>query len=348
MRNERVMTGLRPALSDVRSVLVFRALKLGDMLCAVPAFRTLRAGLPGARITLLGLASARLFAARFKSYIDEFIEFPGYPGLPEKACDPAELSSFVESIRGRRFDLVIQMHGSGTISNGLVSSLGARRTAGFYPPGAVCPDPALYALYPETVSEINRNLSLMVHLGFTPSGTHLEFPLDENDEREVNFAPRLRHLPRHGYVCIHPGASVREKCWPVENFASIARFIRKRGLPVVITGNRDESDLAAWICETMDGNCIDAASLNLELGSLALLIRDSRLLVCNDTAVSHLASALRVASVVIFTIADPARWAPLDSDLHRAVGGNGIRASVEEVTQAVRGMLERQMPVKNT
>jgi ADP-heptose:LPS heptosyltransferase len=52
---------------------------------------------------------------------------------------------------------------------------------------------------------------------------------------------------------------------------------------------------------------------------LGALIERARLLVCNDTGVSHIAAALGTPSVVVSCGADVARWAPLAAERHVVV-----------------------------
>ena len=113
------------------TLVIFRALQLGDMLCAVPALRALRAALPHATITLVGLPWAQQFASRFPCYIDEFISFPGHEAFPEQTVRHDQLVDFYAAMRARRFDVALQMHGSGEHSNNVTRAFGARALAGY-------------------------------------------------------------------------------------------------------------------------------------------------------------------------------------------------------------------------
>src|SRR5215216_5176584 len=147
------------------SIAVFRALQLGDLLCAVPALRALRAAAPGAKITLIGLPWARWLVDRYPRYLDGFVEFPGYPGLPERAPDLSRIPGWLAAMQARRFDLAIQMHGSGGIVNPLVALLGAGRTAGYVVPGQLYPDEETFMPYPAAEHEVRTHLRLLALLG---------------------------------------------------------------------------------------------------------------------------------------------------------------------------------------
>ena len=128
------------------NIVILRALQLGDLLCTVPAFRALRTAFPQAHIALVGLPWAQAFVGRFSHYLDEFIEFPGWPGLPEQNPRIEQIPTFLKEMQGRHFDLALQMQGSGYHTNPLVTLFGARQSAGFYTPGQYQPEAGFFSL----------------------------------------------------------------------------------------------------------------------------------------------------------------------------------------------------------
>jgi ADP-heptose:LPS heptosyltransferase len=321
-----------------RRVAILRALKLGDLLVAVPAFRALRAAWPEAEIHLVGLPWAHSFVERYRCYLDGFRAFPGYPGLPEREPDIARIPAFLSEMQGERFDLAIQLHGSGSFVNSLTVLFGARRSAGFYLPGDYCPDAELFYPWPARGREVMRLLTLIEFLGLPLKGDHLEFPLRDEDFRALDQLPGAEDLRAGEYVCLHPGASVPQRRWPPEWFAGIGDALARRGLRLVLTGSAAETELTASVARAMRAPALDLAG-QTELGTAAALLSRSRLLVCNDTGVSHLADALQVPSVVLSTGNNPERWGPRDRRLHHVL--SGIESvSLDYVTGLAEAMLD--------
>lgn len=322
-----------------KRIALLRALPgLGDILCAVPAFRALRAAFPQAEIVLVGLASVKPLVARFNQYIDRLLEFPGYPGLPEQPLQLQKIPAFLQLAQQEQFDLAIQMHGSGIITNPLTVMLGARCNAGFFLPGEYCPDEQHFLPYLANESEVRCYLRLFQFLGVPSQGTELEFPIWEEDRQALQKIKAADRLIKGEYVCIHPGASTPDRRWQPEKFAAVADAIATLGLPIVLTGSNSEIELTQTVASLMKAPSVNLAG-KTSLGALAALLQQASLLVCNDTGVSHLAAALQVKSVAIFTNSDPLRWSPLDRDRHRVVmaaTGNSQQTAIDRARELLQ------------
>lgn len=317
-------------LAAPRIVIVRSLPGLGDWLCCVPALRALRVAFPDAHISLVGLPSAQQFGQRFPVYIDTWLEFPGFPGVPEVPLEPKKVSAFWAMAQALGFDLALQMHGNGSCMNLFSLLLDAQLNAGFFPTDGFCPDTNFFLPYPDAEPEVWRHLRLMEFLGIPPQGTHLEFPIAEQEWQEWQ-AIAINHRLSNHYVCIHPGASVAERRSSPQHFAQIGDGLAARGWQVVLTGTAAEADLTQAVAAEMRFPAINLAG-NTSLGALAALLKQGHLLVCNDTGVSHLAAALQVNSVVIFSNSDVQRWAPLNRHRHRVVHANSTRLNSEQLS----------------
>ncbi len=315
------------------NIIILRALQLGDLLCAVPAFRALRSAFPKARITLVGLPWAEAFVQRFSHYLDDFIEFPGWPGLPERELQIRRIPPFLQAVQGSSFDLALQMQGSGLITNALVSLFGARITAGFYLPGQYRPNEQWFCPYPENESEIRLFLHFMEFLGIPSQGEQLEFPLTAQDWLSFDIFRSAYRLDPGRYVCLHPGARFGGRRLPVEIFAAAGDELASMGYRIVVTGTATESEITGAVASQMHSPALDVAG-QTDLGSLALLLANARLLLSNDTGVSHIAAAFQTPSVILFTASDPNRWRPLNHQLHRIIENAGQVSHTEVIQQA--------------
>jgi ADP-heptose:LPS heptosyltransferase len=304
----------------IKKIAIFRALQLGDLLNVIPAIRALRKSFIKAEITLIGLPWAKSFVHRFNKYFDKFIEFPGYPGLPEREFNPQKFTKFLSQMQEESFDLAIQMQGSGSISNRLMELLNAKNLAGFYGEGDYRPNNEFFIPYPEAGHESVKFLKLMEGLGIKTDGTDLELFVSEAEAEEAAKLLAEHNLQERAFVCIHTGSRENARRWIAEHFAKTADYIHSKGYKIVFTGTEKERESIHKIAKMAESPSVNLAGYT-RIGELAEILKKSALLVTNDTGVVHIAAAVGAKSVVIYNKkgTDLERWAPVNRKIHSVI-----------------------------
>ena len=302
----------------MRKIAIFRALQLGDLLVSVPVLRAIRQHFPEAEITLIGLSWAATFVERYSRYLDRFVEFVGYPGIPEVPNDALCTERFLQEQRAYGYDLVIQMHGSGNTSNPFALALRGAVTAGYYEQ-VPFPGLDLSLPYPQDQPEILRNLALASLVGCRNLDPHLEFPLYEEDDRELAAVFDQSSSTRRLKIGIHPGSRPPARRWPAEYFAFVADELAQHfDAQIIFTGSKDEVPIVQEVQAQMKTQALHLVG-KTSLGSLGLLLSRLDLFISNDTGPAHMACAFPSPSITLFGPADYYRWAPLEKALHAGV-----------------------------
>ncbi|MFM8319467.1 MAG: glycosyltransferase family 9 protein [Chloroflexota bacterium] len=292
-----------------RRVAVLRASRIGDFICATPFLRLLRRTLPQAEITLITLPMLCPAAARLDS-LDRVAGFPGFPGLAEQLFEPRRALAFLRRMQARRFDLAIQLQGSGVYANPFTLLLGARRTAGFVRPGD--PPGRLDAALPlpDAGHEVQRVLAMADLLGLPrPAGPPppTEFPLWPQDHAA---AAALLEGAARPLIGLHPAARDATRRWSPARFAAAAGELQRRcGGTLVGLGEAAEAPLVERILQDARAPQRSLAG-KTSLPALGAVIQRLDLLLTNDSGPAHIAYALGAPTVTIFGGGDPRRYGP--------------------------------------
>jgi ADP-heptose:LPS heptosyltransferase len=306
--------GVGPVLEkfvDVSRIVVLRGGGLGDLIFAIPAMAALKAAYPGSTITLLGTPIHKALLGALKSPVDEVVVLPFAEGVRPGEEDTAELDRFFADMRGRSFDLAVQLHGGGRYSNPFLLRLGARHTVGTRTADAASLERTIPYLYYQ-----HEPLRALEVAGFAGA-----FPVD----LEARLAPAAglaTHKAGDGggdrpLVVIHPGATDPRRRWPAEKFAELAAACAADGSQVVIIGDSSEQDLAEGIAARAGSAAVHSVAGALDMAGLVALLAESDVVVANDSGPRHLAQALGVPTVGVFWAGNVINAGALGRSLHR-------------------------------
>ncbi|PYQ02593.1 MAG: hypothetical protein DMF83_23225 [Acidobacteria bacterium] len=154
---------------------------------------------------------------------------------------------------------------------------------------------------------IDENLALLRPVGIDEIGAR-EFPLPAAVAERQAIAHALSATGMERFAILNPAGGWPGKLWRAQNFGAVARGLRDRGLPSLVTWGPGEEELAERVVATSAGAARRAfATTLLEYVELA---RRARLVVAADTGPLHLACAVGTPVVALFGPTDPARNGP--------------------------------------
>lgn len=273
------------------TILVLRALGLGDFLTGLPALALLRSARPDHRIVLA--APTHLAGlVRLAGTVDDLV--------PAHELDP---------IVGppTRPELAIDLHGNGPESRRLLMPSRPERLLafGYDDRGDGRGDGYGYGYddgggprWGPAEHEVARWCRLLVE-GLPAPGADVPGVVGT-----LPVPPDVS-VPA-GRTVVHVGAKARARRWPPERFAALARKLADSGHQVLVTGGRGESREVRHVASYAGV----AGTSDITLEELCALVAAARLVVSGDTGVAHLASNYATPSVVLFGPVSPSVWGP--------------------------------------
>jgi ADP-heptose:LPS heptosyltransferase len=276
-------------------IVLSRLDRLGDLILSTPAIASVRRSWPGAHITLV--------CSRYNAVV------------VERNGDVDAISILPSNVRpavfGRRYrgrcDLALALAPCAP-DFALVGATGARRrlgytyrrryfarlTAPFFLTGLLVSeaDPALCERRRNYVvrHEVEQLLALVSRAGARELSRELVVPIDDLDRNAV------AHVPA-GAIAFHLAPRWFQEGCTLASTIGLIGELRRFGVPVVVTYGVDAIEEAAAI---RAADVADALAGGLSFSQWAAVFEKSRLVVTVDTGATHVASATRRPTVVLF------------------------------------------------
>ncbi len=289
-------------LQKIKKILVIQLEPIGDALLTTSYFKTLKNRIPKAELHYL-IFKKHKKAINNHSMIDRIIEIDAFNGIGYYT----ERIKKIIKIRQQKYDLVIDQQNLPATQ--LITLLsGAKYRLGY----ADARFNFAYNLKAKRGLKrysASKKYDIIAPLGINEEKYELFFHVSSVAKNKINKWLSDNSLTPDSFICISPGSPVKKKKWKIENYIGLGKLLStKMNFPIVVVWAPNEFKDAEMVMQQIGLNCILAPKTNLE--EVSALIKLSKLLICNDGGLNHLAVAARAKTLAIFGSTDPVDWSP--------------------------------------
>jgi asparagine synthase (glutamine-hydrolysing) len=381
-RKQRYIRPLKSALprptivSSPKRILVFRIGQLGDTIVALPAMWLVRKNYPGAHIALLcdrHPGKTHVIACdllRGSKIFDEYLSYP--VSESGEFLRSRRMASLLANIRRKHFDTLVYLAPTNRTAEQVArdrrffSLAGIRNFIGmhgFEPLEPKQEGEPMVSSPPES-ELLFRRLEASGLKAERGDRSRMDLGLGEEDEGAMrHWLSTLPSDEGRAWIAVGPGSKMPAKRWPLSRFLQvIGKLISEFDIWPVVFGGEEDRVIGDWLLDRWGSGYNAAGALGIR-SSLAAM-KHCELFIGNDTGTMHMAAAVGLQCVAIFSSRErPGLWYPPGEGhlvFRSAIDCEGCglveclelgneclkRISVEEVLSACREMLRDKVPVE--
>ena len=299
-------------MKNVKNILIVRTDRIGDVVLTTPAVKILRQTYPKARLTMLVQPLTKDLVEE-NPYLDEVL----VDDREHKNRGMAGFWKLVGTIREKKFDMAVIFH-TKRRTNLLCFLAGIPVRLGYKDKkfGFLLTHPVEDRRFRGEKHESQYCLDVLRVFGIPCEETEFFVPLHQDAEVWAEqFLAQNSIAPQEILVALHVGASDPSKRWLEEHFAElIDRLLGKYHCKIVLIGEVAIRHITRKVLSLTHGPIFDLTGMTT-ISQLASLLKRCAFMVSNDSGPVHVAAALGVPVVSIFTRnqpgINPERWQPL-------------------------------------
>lgn len=286
-------------------ICVYKIGNIGDIVCTIPSMYKIRQAYPNSHLTLLtspgkrGMPGAKELLAG-ADWLDEIIVY-----YPDEIDNTTKGIKWLSDLRKKKIDIWIELPNDLATMQSSIRNLFLARLAGAkwgygWRINTIKWAAKAQSEYLSFANEVERNLSILSEAGIDGGPVVFPLPIKNVHRNFVDYLFEENGIKGKSLIALAPGAKRSTNLWPAERFAEIGDYLIGNGFEVLLLGGRNDEILCESIIGRMDHGGINLAGKSSLLETTEILKR-CHLLVCNDSGVQHLASAVGTPCISIFS-----------------------------------------------